>query len=263
MRCGRSGPSRSPSACWPTVPEAGLAQARDARQSPRLSAAETRHIARAFLPERAWGNRRDYYYGRSKLRHDPLFEGVLHWLPDDDRPVLDIGCGLGLLAHVLRQRQRRGRYTGVDVDAGKVVRARRAALRGRLAQVRFDAVDAQAGLPAHQGHVVLLDVLQYLDPAPQQALLEAASACVAPGALLLLRTPLATGDRRDHTTRIADRLAWLTGWMGTRPRHYPSATVLEGRLARAGLTVHPPRPLHGRTPFNSWLLVAERPAAPG
>lgn len=261
MRCGRSVPSRSRSACWPIVPETGVPRGVHARHAPLLSAAETLHIARAFLPERAWGNRRDYYYGRSKLRHDPLFEGVLHWLPDDDRPVLDIGCGLGLLAHVLRQRQRRGSYTGVDVDAGKVLRARRAALRGTLPQVRFDAVEAQAGLPAHQGHVVLLDVLQYLDPAPQRALLEAASARVAPGARLLLRTPLATGDRRDHTTRIADRLAWLTGWMGTRPRHYPRAAVLEDGLASAGMRVHTPRPLHGRTPFNSWLLVAERPAA--
>lgn len=233
-----------------------------AQQPLPLSEAEASRIARAFLPERPWGNRRDYYYGRSKLRHDPLFEGVLQWLPDDDLPVLDIGCGLGLLAHVLRQRNHRSAYCGVDVDAGKIGRAWRAAHRSALPQVRFDAVDAQAGLPVHRGHVVLLDVLQYLDPVPQQALLQAASARIAAGGRLLLRTPLATGDRRDRTTRIADTLAWMTGWMGTRPRHYPTAGSLETCLAAAGLRTGPAQPLHGRTPFNSWLLVAERPAAP-
>ncbi|HHJ1607628.1 TPA: hypothetical protein ACQGUA_005952, partial [Pseudomonas aeruginosa] len=91
-------------------------------------------------------------------------------------------------------------------------------------------------------------------------LLRAASAQVAHGGRLLLRTPLATRDGRDRTTRVADRLAWLIGWMGTRPRHYPDPQVLQTTLAEAGLQVTAPRPLHGRTPFNSWLLVAKRPA---
>jgi O-methyltransferase involved in polyketide biosynthesis len=106
--------------------------------------------------------------------------------------------------------------------------------------------------------VLLLDVLQYLDAQPQLDLLKAASARVAPGGSLLLRTPLATGDRRDRTTRVADRLAWLVGWMGTRPRHYPDPALLRATLAEAGLQVGEVRPLHGRTPFNSWLLVAQR-----
>ena len=63
---------------------------------------------------------------------------------------------------------------------------------------------------------------------------------------------------RDRTTRVADRLAWLIGWMGTRPRHYPDPQVLQATLIEAGLQVTSPRPLHGRTPFNSWLLVAHR-----
>lgn len=183
---------------------------------------------------------------------------MLQHLPDDGQPVLDLGCGLGLFAHVLRQRGGTQHYLGVDVDAGKITRAQRAA--ADLHDVRFDCVDVQAPLPAQAGHVLLLDVLQYLDAGPQQALLRAASAQVAHGGRLLLRTPLATGDGRDRTTRVADRLAWLIGWMGTRPRHYPDPQVLQATLIEAGLQVTSPRPLHGRTPFNSWLLVAERPS---
>jgi hypothetical protein len=94
-----------------------------------------------------------------------------------------------------------------------------------------------------------------LDAGPQQALLRGQRQ-VSHGGCLLLRTPLATGDGRDRTTRVADRLAWLIGWMGTRPRHYPDPQVCYRRLIEAGLQVTVARPLHGRTLFNSWLLVA-------
>lgn len=222
-----------------------------------LTAPQARAIAEAFRPAQAWGSRRDYYYTRGKLGSDPLYDGVLQQLPEDRQPVLDLGCGLGLFAHVLRQRGRGQPYLGVDVDAAKIERARQAG--EGLPAVRFECLDVQAALPSQVGHVLLLDVLQYLDAGPQQTLLRAASARVSPGGRLLLRTPLATGDGRDRTTRVADRLAWLVGWMGTRPRHYPQPKILLATLSEAGLRVGAPRPLHGRTPFNSWLVVAERP----
>lgn len=224
-----------------------------------LSAVQAREIAEAFRPSQAWGNRRDYYYTRGKLGSDPLYDGVLQALPEDGRPLLDLGCGLGLLAHVMRQRGLQQPYLGVDVDAGKIATAQHAG--ARLAHATFAVLDVQVPLPAHAGHVALLDVLQYLDAQPQLALLQQAAARVAPGGRLLLRTPLATGDGRDRTTRIADRLAWLVGWMGTRPRHYPDPQRLRETLQQAGLQVGEVRPLHGRTPFNSWLLVAQRPAS--
>ncbi|PSD11012.1 SAM-dependent methyltransferase, partial [Stenotrophomonas maltophilia] len=153
-----------------------------------LTAPQARAIAEAFRPARAWGSRRDYYYTRGKLGSDPLYDGVLQHLRDDGQPVLDLGCGLGLFAHVLRQRGGTHPYLGVDVDAGKITRAQRAATG--LHAVRFDCLDVQAPLPAQPGHVLLLDVLQYLDAGPQLALLRAASARVAAGGRLLLRTPL-------------------------------------------------------------------------
>ena len=67
---------------------------------------EARTIARAFLPPRFFGNRYDYFYTLSKLRTDPLYPGVLDALRGSTAPVLDLGCGLGLLAtrgHALRR----------------------------------------------------------------------------------------------------------------------------------------------------------------
>ncbi len=224
-----------------------------------LTPAQAQRIAAAFLPRRLWGNRSTYYYTRTKLRSDPLYDGVLRSLPGTSLPLLDLGCGLGLLGHVMRQRGCMKPYVGVDVDAGKIAAATHAAAHAGLQAVRFQHTDLQQGLPPHAGDVALLDVLQYLDAAAQARLLQAAAGCVAPGGTLVLRTPLALGDRRDRTTRVADRLAWLSGWMGMRPRHYPGRAVLQELLTRSGLHLVTLRPLHGRTPFNSWLLVAVRP----
>jgi alpha-methylacyl-CoA racemase len=63
---------------------------------------EARAIARAFLPTHLLGNRYDYFYTLSKLRSDPLYPGVLDALRGTTAPVLDLGCGLGLLLHALR-----------------------------------------------------------------------------------------------------------------------------------------------------------------
>ena len=80
-------------------------------------------IARAFLPMRWWGNRYDYYYTREKLASDPLYPGVLQALRGTDAPLLDLGCGLGLLAHALARDGQALAYYGVDNDAPKIERA--------------------------------------------------------------------------------------------------------------------------------------------
>jgi len=224
-----------------------------------LAREQARRIATAFLPAGRFGNRRDYYYSRGKLGSDPLYPGVLAALDDAPAvPLLDIGCGLGLLAHVLRQHGNALAYHGLDIDADKVARAERASTRAALPQARFTCVDASAALPTHQGNVALLDVLQYLPAPAQTQLLHDAAARVAPGARLVIRTMLADHSGRDRATRITDMLAHLVGWMGTRPRHYPDAESLRTPLQRAGLQLRM-TPLYGNTPFNNWLIVGDRP----
>ncbi|NEL80947.1 MAG: SAM-dependent methyltransferase, partial [Xanthomonas perforans] len=82
-----------------------------------MSRAQALAIARAFLPPHPLGNRYDYYYTQAKLRTDPLYPGVLAELRSTTAPVLDLGCGLGLLAHALRADGQALAYHGVDVDA--------------------------------------------------------------------------------------------------------------------------------------------------
>ena len=222
-----------------------------------LDAARARSIARPFLPDSPFGNRWNYYYTRAKLGSDPLYPGVADALRGTTAPLLDLGCGLGLLAHTLREDGIDLAYRGVDVDAGKIAKARIVAARAGLRDVAFDTVDLSRGTPVHSGSVAILDVLQYVDEATQARIVDDAIAMLAPGARLVIRTGLDDGGRRLRVTRFADRMGRLLGWMYSAPRAYPREDVLRAQLEGAGLDVEF-MPLYGDTPFNNWRIVASR-----
>ena len=223
------------------------------RPMPRDAA---REIARAFLPPHVFGNRYAYHYTRIKLASDPLYPGVCAALRGSSAPLLDIGCGIGLLAHALRRDGQLIDYRGIDADANKIQRARSAAARANLTDVVFDHVDLEQRQPTHAGSVAILDVLQFIDPAAQDATLDGAIAMLRPGARLVIRTGLDDGSRRGRITRSVDVLSRVVGWMRSGPDRYPQRDALQARFDRAGLTSRF-EPLHGNTPFNNWLVVAE------
>lgn len=221
---------------------------------------EHRAIARAFLDPARPFDRHHYYYALSKLATDPLYDGVCDTLRGRSFPVLDVGCGIGLLAHRMRADGIASHYIGTDFDARKIKYAESGRQRSDLANARFEVGDAASGLPAHSGDVCILDVLQFLpDTASQDALLESVIARLAPGGKLIIRTGLTDGSARAGITVLVDRLSALWGWMRARPQRYPSLEELRMRFERHGLQSEF-SPLHGNTPFNNWLVVAEKPA---
>ncbi|QDH68938.1 class I SAM-dependent methyltransferase [Marilutibacter alkalisoli] len=223
-----------------------------------LPAASVRRISGAFSPDRWWSYRGDYFYTRSKLGSDPLYPGVIEALRGTRAPLVDLGCGLGLLAHALRDAGLSMPYHGVDNDAGKIRRAGRAAARAGLDAVSFDTVDLAVGLPSHRGSVAMLDVMQFIPREAHADVLDTMVAMLEPGARLVIRTGLDDGSRRARVTRAVDLLSRMLGWMKTTPRHYPDRDLLHDRLAGAGLEVRISS-LSGNTPFNNWLVVARAP----
>lgn len=215
-----------------------------------LPAAQARAVAAAFLPSR-W----HYHYARSKLASDPLYPGVVAALAGSRAAVLDLGCGIGLLAHVLARAGLELDYLGVDNDAGKIAQARAAAARAGLARARFETVDLAAGFPDHHGSVVLLDVLQFLPRQAQSPLLVRAAGALADDGRLLIRTGLADGSWRSRVTRAIDVLSRWLRWMNAGPDRYPTRDGLAAELAALGLSARF-SPLWGRTPFNNWLVLA-------
>ncbi len=223
-----------------------------------LSADQARAIAGAFAPERGFRQHWDYHYSLAKLRSDPLYPGVCAALRGSTQQLLDLGCGLGLLAHALRADSIALAYRGVDNDAGKILGATRAAGRRNLDDVAFECLDLAAALPRHQGSVAILDVLQFLPPDAQQRTLDAAIAMLVPGARLVIRTGLDDGSRRARITRGVDVFSRAIGWMNAGPRSYPDPDELRRRFDEAGLSSNF-TPLYGNTPFNNWLVVATVP----
>ena len=222
-----------------------------------VDAARARGIADAFRPDRPWGNYWDYFYSRSKLGSDPLYPGVCDALRGTSAPLLDLGCGLGLLAHALAADGIALPYRGVDSDDSKIQRARRAAARGGLVGAAFDTVDLARVIPEHHGSVAILDVLQFVPPDAQARVLDAAVAMLSAGAKLVIRTGLEDGTSRARITRAVDVVSRVLGWMNAGPRFYPEADALRARFEAAGLA-YEIEPLYGNTPFNNWRVVAER-----
>lgn len=222
-----------------------------------LAGEQARAIAAAFLPAHPLGNRWDYFYSRSKLGSDPLYPGVADALRGTGAPLLDMGCGLGLLAHTLHADGIELPYRGVDSDASKIARAVRAAARVGLVSASFETIDLARSLPEHRGSVAILDVLQFIPPVAQARLLDTAIAMLSPGAKLVIRTGLDDGTGRARITLAVDVFSRVLGWMNAAPRYYPQADELLARLRGAGLAVEMTA-LYGNTPFNNWRVVATK-----
>jgi SAM-dependent methyltransferase len=209
-------------------------------------------IARRYLPSRY-----HYWYVRSKIATDPLYASVQAVLAPTLAPLLDVGCGVGLLLQYLRATGTDLEYHGIDFDEQKIARARKATAAGNLSGACFEVFNLAAGLPAHHGSVAILDVLQYLDERSRDELLESASRCVAGGARLVIRAALGTGNWRAAVTRSSDRLQHAIGWMKSAPRSRLTREDLQALLARHGYKSEF-RPAWGNTPFSNWLVVGSR-----
>ena len=171
--------------------------------------------------------------------------------------MLDLGCGLGLLAFWLREHGLTVPIHGLDYDLRKVSSARRGvAARARYEGLCFEHHDARGGLPPHHGNVTILDILQFFTPDQQRVLLCQAADRVAVGGKLVIRSGLRDESLRFRCTVVGDWLAKATFWMKAAPTHYPTADCLRDALSPFGEVRI--APLHSRTPFNNHLIVLER-----
>lgn len=220
-------------------------------------AIDNAELARRFLPSRFSPDRYHYYYARSKLATDPVYGGVLQALDGCDAPLLDLGCGIGLLAHYLRAAGRSMSYVGVDVDAGKIRVAERGLRNAPLPDVSFAVRHVGRDAFTHRGSVAILDVLQYLPADAQAHLLRTVAAMLTEDGRLVIRSGLRDDSARSRFTRFADWFARASGWMETRPEHFPTREQFETTLYGLGLKTDI-RPFRGNTPFNNWLIVARR-----
>lgn len=211
---------------------------------------DTRHrIARLY------DNRLQRLYVRSKLASDPVYAATAAIVGGSDLPLLDIGCGIGLLGQYLNAQGHSLPYLGLDHDERKIKAGRRAVQHAGLGAVMALHHADVAELPSVQGHVALLDVLHYLSAAQQLTLLQAAARHLAPQGCLIIRNVLREPNWRFHATGLEEFFLRTSGWIPGGVQHYPTASELRTPLENAELDVRF-ESLRGRTPFNSYLIVA-------
>lgn len=199
----------------------------------------------------------DHFYTKAKLGSDPVYSAVSQEIHASSLPLLDIGCGIGLLGHYLRACGQKAPVTGFDYDQRKITSAARMATKGGHQDLSFASGDARTGLPDFSGHVVILDILQFFTEPEQDALLTSAASRVAPGGKLIIRSGLRDDSWRFRITVLGDYLAKVTFWMKAAPTRYPEAEQFQRVLGAAGLKVRIV-PMWGGTPFNNYLIVGER-----
>lgn len=202
-----------------------------------------------------YGNAGHRLHARWKLAYDPAYAATAKLLGQSSLPLLDIGCGIGLLGRYLHAVGARAPYVGVDRDARKIDAAQAANEQaGDGNPVQLHCVDA-AALPPIHGNVALLDVLHYLDAGQQRSLLQTAVTHLAQDGILVIRNVLREPNWRFHATRLEEFFLCASGWIPGGAQHYPTADELRTPLENAGLDVSI-SPLRGRTPYNSYLVVA-------
>ena len=194
------------------------------------------------------------YVGK-KLRGDPIFQTAFELLRGSTQPLIDLGCGVGLLAFYLKERDFLEPITGVDRDRRKIARARVVAERAYrdLSFIEQDVCEPIAG----RGNLVLFDVLHYLSPNEQMMLLEQLAARVAPGGMLIVRDCPRDGNVRFWLTYLAERFAQATTWNMKVKFHFPTRDNICRAFDKDDFSRNI-APLWGRTPFNNHLFVFRR-----
>jgi 2-polyprenyl-3-methyl-5-hydroxy-6-metoxy-1,4-benzoquinol methylase len=191
----------------------------------------------------------------SKLRRDPIFAVAYELFRGSDAPILDIGCGVGLLAFYLRERGFRAPILGLDVDGRKTERGNRIALR--YVDVDLRCVDVQESIPAFSGNITMVDMLHYLPPLEQIELLSRLTDCVAPGGLLVIRQCPRDNSARFWVTWIVEKLGQAITWNLDTAISFPSRERIAETFHEDHFE-HESRPLWGGLPFNNQLFVFRR-----
>ena len=187
-----------------------------------------------------------------KLRMDPAYAAVRERLRGrEHEPLLDLGCGVGILPFFLREHGFTGPIAGIDFDERKIAAGRAV---GR--DVELIRGDATGPLPPDR-NVVLLDLLQYVDSRSQQTILANVARTVPPGGVAIIRQGLRDDSWRYRVTRFVDAIGRAIRWNRGGRMNFPTREAILSFFEGFDVEV---TPLWGKTPYNNYLLVLTRPA---
>lgn len=170
-------------------------------------------------------------------------------------PILDLGCGRGLLANLLLEASARREVLGIDPDPRRIAVARlteRPGLSFRVGDARHE------DLPPCDA-AVLMDVLYLLREEDQLQVLARAGAALRPGGRLVVHAQERRADPRFWLGRFQELAMTRTG-ITQAPSgglRYSTRHVMRSRLESIGLAVEV-IPLPGRL-YTDAIYVGVKP----
>lgn len=230
-----------------------------------MSADAFRALAKRAARRYPKGDRFARHFAYFKLTGDPAFRCLLEsgLLAGRER-LLDLGCGQGMLEALLAAvREGAAAWPsgwppppaphsvrGIELDPRDAGRARSVADD----RTTIDTGDIRTTAFGEADAIVILDVLHYIEPAAQDAVLERAAAALARGGVLLLRVADAKPTLRFRVTIAIDRFSLRLRGGRPRPYHCRPLEDWKRRLAEVGFRLET-RPMSAGTPFANVLLV--------
>ena len=193
-------------------------------------------------------------YVKWKVRMDPIYGSVIPHLPSHPVPLIDLGCGVGILPLVLRSRGVDAPIIGIDHDEKKIAIGRQVLRDER--NIELIAGDARSPLPA-QGNVVMFDLLHYFTDDEQRAILANVAAALVPGGVAIIRDGLREPNFRYRLTYYGEVFARLNGWLKAERLNFPTRALIEGAFAAPHFSIES-HLLAGVLPTNNYLFVIRR-----
>jgi Predicted exporter len=141
------------------------------------------------------------WYCRIKTKLENYYEPLHAVLPREGK-FYDLGCGYGFMSYMLHWSAEGRQFVGMDYDADKVETAQNNFLRGdgirfqqqNLTQVQLDNCDG----------ILIMDVLHYMLPEQQEALLEKCATALNAGGVLVVRDGVAELQQRIKGTKLTE-----------------------------------------------------------
>jgi hypothetical protein len=197
-------------------------------------------------------------YVKGKLRSDPVFGEALSAVQRHSLPIIDLGCGLGLLGLWLRAHGVQLPYRGCDLGGWKIAAGNEAAERLGFRDFAIQKADMRRfPLPA-PSVICAFDVIHYLPASTQLSLLQRLAGAARDGSVVLLRTGVRGCGWRTGATVLEECWTRSTGWIRAGRVNFPRSEHVRKLFETEGCCVRS-RPLWGRTPFSShWFEVSAR-----
>jgi len=176
------------------------------------------------------------WYCRIKVKLEQYYEPFHKLLPREG-VFYDLGCGYGFMTYMLHWAAPGRKFTGIDYDEEKIETAQGNFLRDDNIQFQQGDVTGLDLLPCDG--IIISDVLHYLLPEQQSALLEQCAHVLNAGGTLIIRDGVSEMQQRIKGTKLTELFSTrIIGFNKTQNElHYISKAFIKEFAARHNMSV--------------------------